>query len=65
MRAQPTRARSLSLENAFYSGARGVLMVLDHLAQRGEIEEVHNTISRSGRQIAVIRKSRPLSKRRH
>ena len=52
-------------QDAFYSGARSVLMVLDHLAREGEIEEMHDTISRSGRQIAVIRRSRPPSKRRH
>jgi hypothetical protein len=51
--------------DAFYSGARGVLMVLDHLAQHGEMEELHDAIGRAGRQITVIRKSKPLSKRRH
>lgn len=48
-----------------FTVARGVLMVLDHLAQNGEIEELHETILRSGRQISRIRKSSPLSKRRH
>lgn len=30
--------------DAFYSGAQGVLMVLDHLAQHGRIEEMHDTL---------------------
>ena len=64
--AGKTDPRHVALaRDAFYSGARGVLMVLDHLAQHGEIDELHDTISRSGRQIGLIRNSRPFSKRRH
>ena len=40
---------------AFYSGARGVLMVLDHLAEHGEVDELNATIKRFGKQIRAIR----------
>lgn len=40
---------------AFYSGARGVLKVLAHLIERGEYEELHETIRQHGRLIEKIR----------
>ena len=49
---------------AFYSGARGVLKVLAHLLEHGELEELHETIRRHGRQIERIR-GRRLRSRRH
>jgi hypothetical protein len=45
-------------QDAFYGGARGVLMILDYLAQSGEIEELHDTVSRFGRQITRIRRAK-------
>ena len=39
---------------AFYSGARGVLKVLDYLLERGEYDELHETIKREARQIATL-----------
>jgi len=44
------------LLTAFYSGARGVLMVLNHMAERGDLEKLNRTIgpdsgSRSGRSV--------------
>ena len=49
--------RELTIANdAFYSGARGVLMVLDHMAERGDLDELNRTISRFGKQIRAIRR---------
>ena len=49
---------------AFYSGARGVLKVLAHLLERGELEKLHETIRRHGHQIEKIR-GRRVRARRH
>ena len=49
---------------AFYSGARGVLKVLAHLLEHGELEELHETIRRHGLQIEKIR-GRRVRARRH
>jgi hypothetical protein len=49
---------------AFYSGARGVLKVLAYLLERGELEELHETIRRHGRQVEKLR-GRRLRARRH
>ena len=51
-------------QRAFYSGARGVLKVLAYLLERGEVDELHETIRRQGRQIEKIR-GRRLRARRH
>jgi hypothetical protein len=48
---------------AFYSGARGVLKVLAHLLEHGELEELHDTIRRHGRQIERIRGHRGRARR--
>jgi hypothetical protein len=48
---------------AFYSGARGVLRVLAHLIERGEYEELHETIRRHGRLIAKIQERRLRARR--
>jgi hypothetical protein len=48
---------------AFYSGARSVLKVLAHLIERGEYEELHETIRRNGRLIETIQGRRPRAKR--
>jgi alkylated DNA nucleotide flippase Atl1 len=39
---------------AFYSGARGVLRVLDHMIAGGDYEGLHRVIQRHGRQIRAI-----------
>jgi hypothetical protein len=45
--------RDLALAHgAFYSGARGVLKVLDHMLEHGDIDELHRTIQRQGRYMA-------------
>jgi hypothetical protein len=44
---------------AFYSGARGVLMVLDHMAECGDMDEMNRIVRRFGKQIRAIRSSQP------
>jgi len=57
--------RDLALAHgAFYSGARGVLKVLDQMLEHGDIDELHRTLRRQGRQINVIQGLAP-RKRRH
>jgi hypothetical protein len=48
---------------AFYSGARGVLKVLDHMVARGDYEGLHKAIARQGRQIKAIQARRPQARR--
>jgi len=56
--------RDLALAHgAFYSGARGVLKVLDHMLEHGDIDELHRTIQRQGRQINRIQGRRPRTRR--
>jgi hypothetical protein len=45
--------------DAFYSGGRSVLAVLDHLRKAGEMDELHRTIDRFGRQVSAITRSAP------
>jgi hypothetical protein len=47
---------------AFYSGARGVLKVLDYMLEHGEQDSVLRAIRRFGRQIKVIQGHRPRRK---
>jgi hypothetical protein len=54
------RRELVLLQGAFYSGARGVLMVLDHLAEQGDVDELHRIIGRFGTQIRATRR-RPRS----
>ncbi len=51
-------------QNAFYLGAQTTLKVLAYMLERGDIEELHRTIERQGRQIKVIQGYAP-RKRRH
>jgi hypothetical protein len=54
--------RDLALSHvAFYSAARGVLRVLDHMVEHGETELALRTISRFGRQIKALRGARAAS----
>ena len=56
--------RGLSLSQlAFYSGARGVLKVLDHMIAEGDYEALHNAIVRHGRLINAIQARRPRARR--
>lgn len=53
------RKRDLSLSQlAFYTGARGVLRVLDHMIAEGDCEGLHKVIQRHRRQPA---RRRPLA----
>jgi len=44
----------LLAQDAFYNGVRSVLKVLAHMLEHGELDELHHTIKREGRQIDVI-----------
>ena len=48
---------------AFYSGARAVLKVLDHMISKGDPAEVQRTIERHGRQINRLRGRHPRARR--
>ena len=59
------RAFSRALAHgAFYAGARSTLKVLAYMLEHGDIEQLHRTIERQGRQIRVIQGYAP-RKRRH
>jgi hypothetical protein len=59
-----TSKRDLSLSQlAFYSGARGVLKVLDHMIAEGDYEALHRVIERHGRQIKRIQARHPRARR--
>jgi hypothetical protein len=45
--------------DAFYWDGRSVLAVLDHLRKAGEMDELHQTIGRFGRQVTAITRSGP------
>lgn len=47
------RDRPIS-QTAFYSGARGVLKILDHMLAEGDYDSAHKAIERFGRQIRAI-----------
>ncbi len=51
------------LQAAFYSGARGVLKVLDHMLSEGDYDGLHRTIERHGRQIKAVQGRRPRERR--
>jgi hypothetical protein len=56
--------RELALmQDAFYTGARGVLKIGATMIERGKIGELHKMIERHGRQIEKIRGRRPRSGR--
>lgn len=58
--------RDLALSNvAFYSGARGVLRVLDYMIEHGDTEGAVRTIQRFGRQIRVIQGQRTRQRKAH
>ena len=59
--------RDLALSHvAFYSGARGVLRVLDYMIEHGETEAAVRTIQRFfGRQIRVIQRQRTRQRKTH
>ncbi len=52
--------RDLALAHvAFYSGARGVLRVLDQMRSDGDYDELHETIARHGQRIRALQGRRP------
>jgi hypothetical protein len=53
-RGRMSRRDQVLAQAAFYSGARGVLTVLDHLLEHGQDEELRRTIQRQGRQIKAL-----------
>jgi hypothetical protein len=56
--------RDLALSQlAFYSGARGVLKVLDHMIAEGDYEELHRAIVRHGRLLKRIQARNPRARR--
>jgi hypothetical protein len=56
--------RELALTQlAFYSGARGVLRVLDHMIAEGDYESLHKTIVRHGRLLKRIQARNPRARR--
>jgi hypothetical protein len=57
------RRELILAQSAFYSGARGVLTVLDNMMQQGKIAKMHATIDRHARQIEKIQGKSP--DRRH
>lgn len=48
---------------AFYSGARGVLRVLDHMIEHGETDTAVRTIRQFGKQIKMLHGLRPRVRR--
>jgi alkylated DNA nucleotide flippase Atl1 len=59
-----SRRDQVLAQAAFYSGARCVLRVLDHLVEEGEIDELQRVIRRHGRTIRVLQGQTP-RKRQH
>ena len=59
-----SRRDQIIAQCAFYSGARCVLKVLDHLVEDGDLEEVLRVIRRHGRTIRTLQGLTP-RKRRH
>jgi hypothetical protein len=59
-----SRRDQVLAQDAFYSGARGVLRVLGHLLQDGEVDELHRVIRRHGRTIRALLAMAP-RKREH
>jgi hypothetical protein len=51
------------MQDAFYTGARGVPKIGAHMIEHGKIGELHEMIERQGRQIEKIRGRRPRSRR--
>lgn len=49
-----SRLDQVLAQDAFYSGARCVLQVLNHLVEGGEVDELQRVISRHGRTIRVL-----------
>jgi hypothetical protein len=49
-----SRRNQVLAQGAFYSGARCVLKVLDHLLEDGDVDELQSVIRRHGRTIRVL-----------
>lgn len=59
-----SRRDQVLAQAAFYSGARCVLRVLDHLVEDGDLDELQRVIRLHGRTIRVLQGPTP-RKRRH
>jgi len=65
--SRPTTSRAVRrtlVHGAFYARVRGTLQVLAHMLDRGELDELHQTIAREGRQIKAITGFAPRKRRR-
>ncbi len=49
-----SRRDQVLAQAAFYSGARGVLRVLDHLVEAGDVDELQRVIGRYARTIRAL-----------
>src|SRR4029077_2419620 len=58
-----SRREQLIAQAAFYSGARCVLKVLDHLAENGQVDELQRVVRRQGRAIRRLQGKQPLRPR--
>lgn len=58
-----SRRDEVLAQNAFYSGARGVLKVLAYMIEQGEDDEVRKTIQRQGQQIKALQGLHPRARR--
>jgi hypothetical protein len=54
-----SRRDQVLAQGAFYSGARCVLKVLDHLIEDGDVDELQRVIRRHGRTIRVLQGKAP------
>jgi hypothetical protein len=59
-----SRRDQILAQGSFYSGARCILKVLDHLVEGGDVDELQRVIRRHGRTIRVLQGLAP-RKRRH
>ena len=58
-----SRREQVLAQGAFYSGARAIFKVLNHLLEHGEDDELRKTIQRQGRQIKALQGLRPKARR--
>jgi hypothetical protein len=54
-----SRRDQVLAQGAFYSGARCILKVLDHLVEAGDVDELQRVVRRHGRTIRVLQGEQP------
>jgi hypothetical protein len=54
-----SRREQVLAQGAFYSGARAIFKVLNHLLEHGQDDELRRTIQPHGRQIKALQGPRP------